>query len=82
MLLAKKRVDFDVNRVAGELAGMAGEISGRDVYSLVERASQQALRRALKAGRADQIILSREDLLHELPAAQSAVRSAARGVAL
>ncbi len=69
ILLAKKRVDFDVNQVATELAGKAGDISGRDLYSLIERASQVALQRALKTGKVDQVILSRQDLVSELPGA-------------
>jgi transitional endoplasmic reticulum ATPase len=69
ILLKRKRVDFDVDQVAAELASQAGDISGRDISSLIERASQQALRRALKAGRADQVIMSKQDLVSELPAA-------------
>jgi SpoVK/Ycf46/Vps4 family AAA+-type ATPase len=65
--LTKKRVDFEVDLVSEELACGSGEISGRDIYSLVERASQQALHRALKTGRADQVILSRQDLIGQLP---------------
>jgi SpoVK/Ycf46/Vps4 family AAA+-type ATPase len=69
-MLAKQRVDFDVDQVAGELASQIGDRSGRDIYSLIERASQAALQRALKAGKADQVILSRQDLVSQLPSAR------------
>jgi SpoVK/Ycf46/Vps4 family AAA+-type ATPase len=64
--LAKRHTDFDVPQFAAELAGKVGEMSGRDIYSFVERASQSSLRRALKAGKADQVTLSKEDLLGAL----------------
>jgi SpoVK/Ycf46/Vps4 family AAA+-type ATPase len=78
-LLGKKRVDFDVLEVAKEIGLQAGDISGRDIYSLVERATQSALRRALKAGTADRVIVSREDLLSQLPSTQSRSAAASTG---
>jgi SpoVK/Ycf46/Vps4 family AAA+-type ATPase len=73
-LLAKKRVDFDVGHISAAVARTMGEMSGRDIYSLIERASQKALRRALKAGHAEQVILSQEDLMSQLPVKSVAQR--------
>jgi SpoVK/Ycf46/Vps4 family AAA+-type ATPase len=76
ILLAKKHLDFDPARLSEEIASRAGDISGRDIYSIIERAAQSALRRALKAGRPDQVILSREDVIAQLP---SQAKSASGG---
>jgi transitional endoplasmic reticulum ATPase len=71
VLIAKKPVDFDVAKVSAELARMTENFSGRDLLSLVENASQSALARALDNddAKADElrIILSREDLLSQIP---------------
>ncbi len=65
--LAKKKVDFDVAQVSGELAEKAGNIQhGRDIKSLIDRASQISLQRALKAGTADHVIMTRQDLMAQL----------------
>jgi SpoVK/Ycf46/Vps4 family AAA+-type ATPase len=69
VLIAKKPVDFDVAKVSAELAAITENLSGRDLLSLVENASQSALARALdnddaKAGELH-IVMSREDLLSE-----------------
>jgi hypothetical protein len=53
-----------------EFAYRLGNISGRDIYSLIERASQKALQRAIKAGNVNEVTLTREDLISQLPAAQ------------
>jgi transitional endoplasmic reticulum ATPase len=62
-LTKQPRGNFDVDELAVELSRMSVEISGRDIQSLVARASQLAVRRALKAGTPDQVILTREDVL-------------------
>ncbi len=74
MFLGKQhRVDFDAAAMADELTSRCGgDISGRDIRSLVRRASHHAVQRALKAGTPDQIVLSREDLVSQLPAMQEA----------
>jgi transitional endoplasmic reticulum ATPase len=83
ILLAKKSVDFDIAQFSEELAGKAGDISGRDIYSLIERAAQSALGRALKGGTADHVILTREDLLSQLqPTPARSARLVAAGADL
>jgi SpoVK/Ycf46/Vps4 family AAA+-type ATPase len=62
-------LDFEPDAMADELAGRCGEISGRDIRSLVRRAQQHAVQRAIRAGTPDHIVLGREDLLAVLPAA-------------
>lgn len=68
ILLGKKHLDFDVAQCSDELARRMGDISGRDIYSLIERASQKALQRALKADKVDEVTLKREDLISQLSA--------------
>ncbi len=63
--LRKKATDFDAATVATELAGLAGKLGGRDIFKLVERASQRAIERARAAGTIESVVLSREDLLLE-----------------
>jgi SpoVK/Ycf46/Vps4 family AAA+-type ATPase len=63
IMLRKKRVNFEVTEMARELAERFGEISGRDIGSLVDLAGRHALARALKANRPDNVILIREDLM-------------------
>jgi SpoVK/Ycf46/Vps4 family AAA+-type ATPase len=60
-LCRQKRLDLDVDQLAGELAMRAGDIGGRDIRNLVQRASQIAVRRALKARTPDRVTLSRDD---------------------
>lgn len=57
------RGNFDVDELADELSRIAGNVSGRDIQSLVVRASQLAVQRALKAGTPDQVVLTRDDVL-------------------
>jgi len=64
--IRKKKTDFDVGEVAKELAGMAGKLGGRDIFKLVERASQHAIERARATGTIEAVVLSRADLLKEV----------------
>ncbi len=61
--IGKRRVDFDVEHTAEELAALSEGMSGRDLSSLVRRASQQAAQRAMDEGTADQVVITRADLL-------------------
>jgi transitional endoplasmic reticulum ATPase len=63
VLSKQPRGSFDVDELAGELSRIATNASGRDIQSLIARASQLAVQRALKAGTPDQVILTREDVL-------------------
>ena len=67
IMLAKKPLDFDPKPAAAELATIMGPVSGRELYKLVERASQKAMGRALKERHPDKIILSRDDLYTSIP---------------
>jgi SpoVK/Ycf46/Vps4 family AAA+-type ATPase len=71
VLIGKKPVNFDVGTVSAELAAITDNFSGRDLFSLVENASQAALARALDTdeAKADQlhIVISREDFLSQIP---------------
>jgi transitional endoplasmic reticulum ATPase len=64
--LARRRVDFDVEAVTGEIAAMTDGLSGRDLMSLVRRASQQAMERALDAGTPGNVVMTRDDLVGQL----------------
>lgn len=64
MFLRKQKVvQFDVGSVAAELAQRAGNVGGRDIRNIVQRATQNAVRRAIRAKTPDRVVLSREDLL-------------------
>jgi SpoVK/Ycf46/Vps4 family AAA+-type ATPase len=70
MFLSKQRaVDFDVAEVAAELARQAGDVGGRDIRNIVQRATQNAVRRAIRAKTPDKVVLSRDDLLATLASA-------------
>jgi len=59
--------------MAGQVAGMTRGLNGRDLRSLVERTFMQAIERALETdgdAAPDHVILSREDLLGQLPTPQ------------
>jgi SpoVK/Ycf46/Vps4 family AAA+-type ATPase len=59
------RADFDIDQVAIELARRCGDIGGRDIQSLVQRALQEASQRAFEIGKPDQVTITREDLLRQ-----------------
>ena len=70
MFLRKQRsVDFDVAEMAAELARQAGDVGGRDIRNIVQRATQNAVRRAIRAKTPDKVVLSREDLLATITSA-------------
>jgi SpoVK/Ycf46/Vps4 family AAA+-type ATPase len=64
--LAKRRVDFDLESVAREVATLTDGLSGRDLMSLVRRASQASMDRALDAGTPGSVVMMRDDLLGQL----------------
>jgi len=67
ILLGKKRVDFDVPQVVGDLATMTENFSGRALWRLVEDAMLAAVDRAVESDLVDgKITLTREDLLSKL----------------
>jgi SpoVK/Ycf46/Vps4 family AAA+-type ATPase len=68
-LLAKLRVDFDRDAVTAELAALTPNIAGRDIRSVIRRASQLAVRRA--GGDPKSVMLTRADLLSSVPAART-----------
>jgi SpoVK/Ycf46/Vps4 family AAA+-type ATPase len=76
VLIAKKPVDFDIEKVATELAGITDNFCGRDLWSLVENASQAAMARAFDSDAAQteevRIFISREDLISQVPSSQAA----------
>jgi AAA+ superfamily predicted ATPase len=72
VFLRKYRVDFDVDAMAAELSSAVGDVGGRDIQSLVRRASQVAVQRALDEKRPDQVILTRQDLLTQIDRAMHA----------
>jgi len=83
ILLAKKRVDFDVPQVAAELAGMTGNFSGRALRNLVDKATAAAMTRAFEnEPESDEvnIIVSREDLISQLPPIPSPADAARSGL--
>jgi SpoVK/Ycf46/Vps4 family AAA+-type ATPase len=67
-MLGRLPVDFDRDTVSGELAGMTAERAGRDIFSIVKRASQRAVRRA--GSDVDAAIVTRGDLISEATAAR------------
>jgi SpoVK/Ycf46/Vps4 family AAA+-type ATPase len=66
--IGKRRVDFGVADVATDMAAKTDGLSGRDLMSLVRRASQLSAERALDAGTPGDIVLTREDLLSQIVA--------------
>jgi SpoVK/Ycf46/Vps4 family AAA+-type ATPase len=64
--IGKRRVDFDIDGAAEELATLSDGMSGRDLSSLVRKASQQAAQRAMDAGSPDQVTITRGDLLLQM----------------
>jgi SpoVK/Ycf46/Vps4 family AAA+-type ATPase len=66
--IGKRRVDFDVDGAAEELAMLTEGMSGRDLSSLVRKASQQAAQRAMDSGTPDQVTITRGDLLLQMSA--------------
>jgi transitional endoplasmic reticulum ATPase len=68
--IGRRRTDFDVDAVAAEIAAGTAGLSGRDLMSLVRRASQQSADRALDAGTVQDIVLTREDLVSQLSSPQ------------
>ncbi|OTG65102.1 AAA family ATPase [Acinetobacter silvestris] len=62
-MLAKKPTDFDINAVAQEIAENSQGYSGRDLNSLVTRATRRAVSRAMQSGDdIESIKLNRSDL--------------------
>jgi SpoVK/Ycf46/Vps4 family AAA+-type ATPase len=67
MFLGKQKVvNFDLTSVAQELAQLAGDVGGRDIRNIVQRATQNAVRRAIRAKTPDKVVLNREDLVEVL----------------
>ena len=62
MLKKVKRVDFNIDEMAAELAKRSGEIAGRQINDLVQQSLQDAAQRADEAG-GGEIVLTREDLM-------------------
>ena len=67
MFLGKLPVAFDRDALADELAQRSEDLGGRDIRSIVQKASQKAIHRAGGNPKAAQ--LSRDDLIGALPAA-------------
>jgi SpoVK/Ycf46/Vps4 family AAA+-type ATPase len=68
IMLSKQPVDFDRDAVAAEMAGLTPGIGGRDIRSVIERASRLAIRRA--AGNPKAVMLTRADLVGSVPKAR------------
>jgi SpoVK/Ycf46/Vps4 family AAA+-type ATPase len=66
LFLNKQRVDFDRDAIATELAERTPNLGGRDIRSLIQRASQRAIRRAVAAGTPQSVTLTREDLVNSV----------------
>jgi transitional endoplasmic reticulum ATPase len=66
VFIGERRVDFDVDQTARDVAGLTDGMSGRDLSKLVSRASQQSLQRAMDAGDMSNIVMSRDDLVSQL----------------
>lgn len=63
-MLAKKPVDFDLIEVSHTLAAKTEGLSGRDLNSVVTRATRAAVSRTLKSGHnIDDLTISTEDVL-------------------
>lgn len=65
VLLAGRKCDFDLDEVAAELARRTNGASGRDITGIIERGAQRAIARAIAAGKPEEVVISREDLLTE-----------------
>lgn len=65
LFFGKLPLDFDRTEVAHELAALTDGMAGRDLRSIIQKASQKAIRRA--AGNPKNAKLIREDLLTSVP---------------
>jgi SpoVK/Ycf46/Vps4 family AAA+-type ATPase len=63
-MIGKLPVDFDRDAIAAELAGLTPNLGGRDIQSIIRRASQRAVRRS--GGIAKAAMLTRADLIGEV----------------
>lgn len=64
MFLGKQSiVTFDIDAASAQAAELAGDVGGRDIRAMIQRATQTALTRALHNGTADQVAMQMEDLL-------------------
>ena len=61
-----RKIDFDIDTVAAELAARTKKMGGRALLGVVENAGQRAVHRAFQNGNPDDIVLSRDDLMQEL----------------
>ncbi|HEV2269194.1 MAG TPA: AAA family ATPase [Steroidobacteraceae bacterium] len=66
LFLGKLKTDFDADAMAVELARRTSNIGGRAISAIVERASQEAVNRAIAQGTPDRVVLTREDLMREV----------------
>jgi SpoVK/Ycf46/Vps4 family AAA+-type ATPase len=69
LFFGKLKTDFDADEMAAELAKRTHDIGGRAISAIVERAAQEAVNRAIAKGAPDRVVLTREDVLREMPAA-------------
>jgi SpoVK/Ycf46/Vps4 family AAA+-type ATPase len=65
LFLGKLPCDFDREQLAAHLAASCYDISGREIRSIVQKASQRAIRRA--AGDSRNVRLVRDDFVRSLP---------------
>jgi SpoVK/Ycf46/Vps4 family AAA+-type ATPase len=66
LFLGKLKTDFNADEMAAELARRTNNIGGRAISAIIERAAQEAVSRAIAQGAPDHVVLTREDVLHEM----------------
>jgi SpoVK/Ycf46/Vps4 family AAA+-type ATPase len=66
IFIGRRKVDFDVDELVAAIAPETSHMGGRDLRKLVERATQKAVGRALKAGTPGNVVLTRDDVLGAL----------------
>jgi transitional endoplasmic reticulum ATPase len=76
LFLGKLPLDGDRDSIADELAGLTEGIGGRDIRSIIQKASQKAIRRA--GGNPKNVKLVREDLTSSVPVTSAAQFAASR----
>jgi SpoVK/Ycf46/Vps4 family AAA+-type ATPase len=77
-MLSKQRADFDRDAVAAELADLTAGLAGRGIEDVIRGAEQRAIRRFRAAKDPNALMLTRADLLSEVPGGRPAGRPADR----
>ncbi len=66
LFLGRLKTNFPLDEMAADLARRTNNIGGRAISAIIERAAQEAVNRAIAQGTADNVVLTREDVMREV----------------